>query len=86
MRALTVFDQTIFALNDNGVMVILNNHINDAIWCCSSHDANGLWYNANYTESDWLDTLFEMTSRYSQNEMVIGVDLRNEIREDKVNK
>jgi len=66
-------------------MVILNNHISDAIWCCNLDDANGLWYNANYTESDWLHTLYEMSYRYSGNKMVIGVDLRNEIMEDTVN-
>ena len=43
------FDATVEALTKAGVMTILNNHISDAEWCCSSDDANGLWHNANYT-------------------------------------
>jgi endoglucanase len=70
-------------------MVILNNHIGDAIWCCNLDDGNGLWYNKNYTTQDWLEVLDAMSQRYSlevnYNPMVIGVDLRNEIRDDKVN-
>jgi len=43
--ALEVFDATIDSLTQAGVAVILNNHISDAIWCCSSEDGNGLWHN-----------------------------------------
>lgn len=46
--ALEVFDKTVESLTKAGVAVILNNHISDAMWCCSDWDGNGLWYNNNY--------------------------------------
>jgi len=44
-----VFDATVKSLVNAGVMVILNNHISDAMWCCGLTDANGLWHNKRYT-------------------------------------
>lgn len=49
LTAMDIFDHTIKALTTAGVAVILNNHISDAMWCCSDWDGNGLWYNKNYT-------------------------------------
>jgi hypothetical protein len=46
--AMEVFDATVASLSKAGVAVILNNHISDAMWCCSVTDSNGLWYNDNY--------------------------------------
>ena len=63
-------------------MVILNNHISDAMWCCNTDDGNGLWYNKNYSEDKFFDALIDLTKRYKDNPMVIGNDLRNEIRTD----
>jgi len=48
MTAMEVFDATIKALTDANQMIILNNHISDAGWCCSPNDGNGLWHNPNY--------------------------------------
>lgn len=48
MTAMEVFDATIKALSDAGQMVILNNHVSDAGWCCHPDDGNGLWHNPNY--------------------------------------
>jgi endoglucanase len=87
-----VFDKTVEALTRAGVMVILNNHISDAMWCCNLDDGNGLWYNPRYSTKDFYDTLVKMTERYytdnehtAKNSMVIGVDIRNEIRDDNNN-
>ena len=66
-------------------MVILNNHISDAKWCCSETDGNGMWYNPDYPAEKWFDALKNMTLRYKHNPMVIGNDLRNELRADKNN-
>jgi endoglucanase len=38
-------------------MVILNNHMSDAGWCCGNDDNNGMWYNDNYSEKMWLNAL-----------------------------
>ena len=79
-KAMDVFDEVIKSLTSNGVMVVLNNHVSDAIWCCSSDDGNGMWFNPKYPEDKWIDILKQLTVRYKDNPMVIGNDLRNELR------
>ena len=80
-----IFDETVDALTKAGVMVILNNHISDAMWCCSEDDGNGLWHNENYSADYWSQTVRDMSKRYSTNLMVVANDLRNEIRYDSKN-
>jgi endoglucanase len=36
------------------IMVIFDNHLSRADWCCSDTDGNGLWYNRDYPETQWL--------------------------------
>jgi len=82
-RSMDVFDATVKSLADAGVMVILNNHISDAGWCCSETDGNGMWYNPKYPEETWIETLEAMTLRYKDTPLVVGNDLRNELRKDR---
>ncbi|CAE7832431.1 unnamed protein product [Symbiodinium sp. KB8] len=77
---LELFDVTVHELTANGLMVILNNHVSTSMWCCSTTDQEGLWYTSAYPESAWLHALGLMTSRYKDNPLVVGFDLRNEIR------
>ena len=49
-KSMEIFDETVSALVKAGVMVVLNNHISDAMWCCSGDDKNGLWHNDNYSD------------------------------------
>ena len=79
-NALTIFDAVVNALTGAGIMVILDNHMSNAGWCCSTTDNNALWYNAQYPESSWIANWQMMAARYQSNPMVIGVDLRNEPR------
>jgi len=83
--ALEVFDMTVESLTKAGVAVILNNHISDAMWCCGDWDGNGLWYNKNYTTEQWTSAVVQISARYKENKLVIGNDLRNEIRNDAKN-
>ena len=83
--ALEVFDKTVESLTKAGVAVILNNHISDAMWCCSDWDGNGLWYNTNYNTDQWTAAVVGVSARYKDNKLVIGNDLRNEIRNDAKN-
>lgn len=48
-----IYDKTVESLTNAGVAVILNNHISDAMWCCSNEDRNGLWHNKNYSADEW---------------------------------
>jgi endoglucanase len=82
LTSMQVFDKTVEALTNAGLGVVLNNHISDAMWCCSTTDGNGLWHTTNYPEDMWLEAVASMSERYVDNLLVIGNDLRNEIRED----
>jgi len=66
-------------------MVILDNHMSDADWCCSYTDGNGLWYTANYSEAQWISIWQQVVQRYANNPYVIGCDLRNELRITTIN-
>ncbi len=80
MHALDILDQVVSTLAANHLMVILDNHVSDAIWCCSNSDGDGLWYNTTYPETSWIHDWQGMVSRYASQPDVIGVDLRNEPR------
>jgi endoglucanase len=79
LNAMSIFDQVVGALTGAGLMVILDNHTSNAMWCCGN-DVNNLWYNNNYPESAWINDWTGMAQRYASNSLVIGVDLRNEPR------
>lgn len=81
-NALTILDQVVGALTNAGIMVILDNHNSDAEWCCSNTDGNALWYNTQYTETNWISDWQGIVTRYQSNPWVIGADLRNEPRGD----
>jgi endoglucanase len=79
-RAMEVMDAVIDALAKAHIMVILDNHVSRADWCCSETDGNGLWYNAEYPEAKWLADWQTIVRRYKKQKWVIGADLRNELR------
>ncbi len=79
-HAMEVMDAVIDALAKAHIMVILDNHMSRADWCCDEKDGNGLWYNAEYPESKWLTDWQTITERYKHQNWVIGADLRNELR------
>lgn len=61
-------------------MVILDNHMSDANWCCNIDDGNGLWYTNNWPEQYFFDAWKGMVTRFAKEPMVIAADLRNELR------
>ena len=79
-HAMEVMDAVIAALADAHILVILDNHVSRADWCCSETDGNGLWYNADYPERAWLADWQTIVRRYRAQPWVIGADLRNELR------
>ncbi len=81
-HAMDVFDATVNALVQEGIFIILDNHMSNADWCCSGTDGNTLWYNADYPESKWIADWKGMVRRYKNVPQVIGADLRNEPRAD----
>lgn len=85
LTALDVFDKCVEELTTLGLLVIINNHMSDAAWCCNLDDDNALWYNDRYPEEAWMKSLEFLAARYKDNQRVIGFDIRNEPRglEDK---
>lgn len=81
LSPLQIFDKTVSALTKVGLLVILNNHVSSAGWCCSDSDGEGLWYTDKYSEDDWLEGLKLITHRYRSDVRVAGFDLRNEVRQ-----
>ncbi len=80
-NALEVFDGVVKAAADAGILVILNNHMSDAGWCCNDDDGNGLWYNERFSEEAWIANWVALAQRYQDIPAVIGADLRNEPRQ-----
>ena len=79
-RAMEIMDAVVDALAKAHIMVILDNHMSQADWCCDEKDGNGLWYNDEYPESKWLADWRTIVGRYKHERWVIGADLRNELR------
>jgi len=79
-HAIAVMDAVIGALARAHIMIILDNHMSRADWCCSETDDNGLWHNQEYPETSWLADWHTIARRYRQQPWVIGADLRNELR------
>ncbi len=79
-HAMEVMDAVIAALARAHILIVLDNHMSNADWCCSETDNNGLWYNREYPETSWLRDWKAMAGRYRKQPWVIGADLRNELR------
>jgi endoglucanase len=79
-RAMEIMDGVVDALAKAHIMIILDNHMSRADWCCSDKDGNGLWFNAEYPESKWLADWRTIVARYKHERWVVGADLRNELR------
>eukprot|EP00929_Paragymnodinium_shiwhaense_P024490 TRINITY_DN15046_c0_g1_i2.p1 TRINITY_DN15046_c0_g1~~TRINITY_DN15046_c0_g1_i2.p1 ORF type:complete len:726 (-),score=120.78 TRINITY_DN15046_c0_g1_i2:239-2416(-) len=82
LRSMEVMDRNIQTITDAGLLVILSNHVTTYAWCCAVDDGNSMWFNENWTEADWYESLRNISARYRHNPRVIGVDLRNEPRPD----
>ncbi|KAI1408804.1 glycoside hydrolase family 5 protein [Hypoxylon sp. FL1857] len=85
-----VYEAVIAALWKRNVMTILDNHVSKASWCCSIDDGNGWWdqgfgyndMNSRYFKTqEWLDGLQAIATWSVSQPGVIGMGLRNEIRE-----
>jgi hypothetical protein len=50
------------------------------MWCCSLTDGNGYWHTDSYPTHKWEEALLKITTRYLDEPMVVGNDLRNEPR------
>ncbi|KAI3468671.1 hypothetical protein Pfo_025334 [Paulownia fortunei] len=80
---LTVVDAqraVIEELAQQGVMVVLDNHVSKPVWCCGDHDGNGFFGDKYFDAEEWLQGLAIVAKRYKDTSMVVGMSLRNELR------
>ncbi|KAK6842106.1 family 5 glycoside hydrolase [Apiospora arundinis] len=62
LRALEIFEACVKALTDEGIAVIINNHITSATWCCGADPCDAGWANdhlgplcrVSQSEEDWI--------------------------------
>ncbi|KAK9770630.1 hypothetical protein SCAR479_12706 [Seiridium cardinale] len=88
LRALDVLEACITALTDEGIAVIVNNHITTATWCCGADPCDAGWANdhlgpickISQSEEEWIQHWETVMERFVDNPFVIGADLRNEVR------
>ncbi len=88
LRALDIYVAVVQALTDAGIMVIINNHITQATWCCGTNLCDTAWYNdhlgpacrVRQTEEQWIENWEIVMGDFIDNPLVIGADLRNEPR------
>jgi endoglucanase len=78
--SLEVLDAVIDALSAQGLVTILDNHRSRGDWCCDTIHGDGLWYTAEYPETAFISDWETMARRYKDKPLVIGADLRNELR------
>jgi len=86
---LGAFAKVIEELRNRGIMVILDNHVSKAGWCCGNSDGNGWWDAASgydssnsrfFNTNDWLRGLSAMAQFAKSHSNVVGMSLRNELR------
>lgn len=88
LPAMDVFEAVTTALTDAGLAVIINDHITSATWCCGANPCDAAWTNSylgpicrvKMSEEQWIRNWETMMSRFVHNPLVIGADLRNEVR------
>ncbi|KAK2593060.1 hypothetical protein QQS21_009226 [Conoideocrella luteorostrata] len=88
LRALDIFEAVTSTLTDAGIAVIINNHITRATWCCGANPCDAAWSNdylmglckVTQSEDQWIQNWETVMQRFTNNSLVIGADLRNEVR------
>jgi endoglucanase len=78
--SLEILDAVIDALSAEGLVSILDNHRSRGDWCCDTAHGDGLWYTAEYPEAAFIADWETMAQRYGDRPLVVGADLRNELR------
>ena len=75
LTAMQIMDKIVAYAGEIGLKIILDHHRNDSGPGASS---NGLWYDAQHPESQWISDWQMLAGRYANNPTVIGADLHNE--------
>lgn len=79
------YQVVVSSLDNNKVMIILDNHISKAGWCCSDFDGNGFFGDKYFNPELWLMGLNRVATMFNGTTNVIAMSLRNELRGPKQN-
>uniref|UniRef100_A0A0E0K1Y0 Glycoside hydrolase family 5 domain-containing protein n=1 Tax=Oryza punctata TaxID=4537 RepID=A0A0E0K1Y0_ORYPU len=74
------FRAVVDSLGENGVMVILDNHVSQPSWCCADDDGNGFFGDLHFDPDVWVRGLSSMAALFAGVPNVVGMSLRNELR------
>ena len=86
--ALEIFHAVVKSMTDYGLFVIPNDHITQATWCCGANLCDGQWSNewlwpfcrVRQSEKQWIENWKKVMRPLANNRLVVGADLRNEVR------
>ncbi|XP_027915564.1 glycosyl hydrolase 5 family protein-like [Vigna unguiculata] len=85
LSLIQAFQTVVKSLGDNGVMVILDNHLTRPGWCCGNSDGNGFFNDNFFNPDQWILGLTKMATLFKGVTTVVGMSLRNELRGSKQN-
>jgi hypothetical protein len=75
LTGLQVMDKIVQYADQIGVKIILDHHRSEA---GAGTSDNGLWYDAQYSQAQWVSDWQMLAQRYANDASVIGADLHNE--------
>jgi hypothetical protein len=75
-----VFDAVLNTLGKNNILVLFDNHVSKAMWCCSNNDGNGFWGDRYFDVEQWINGVKFMAQKTVDRPYVIAMSLRNELR------
>jgi chitinase len=75
LSALQIMDKIVDYAGQVGLRIILDHHRSDS---GAGTSPNGLWYDAQHSDAQWVADWQMLAQRYANNPTVIGADLHNE--------
>jgi chitinase len=75
LTALQIMDKIVDYAGQVGLKIILDHHRSDP---GAGVSPNGLWYDAQHSQADWVSDWAMLATRYADKPQVIGADLHNE--------
>ena len=75
LSALQIMDKIVDYAGQIGLKIILDHHRSDS---GAGTSPNGLWYDANHSQAQWVSDWQMLAQRYADDPQVIGADLHNE--------
>ncbi|KAJ4826160.1 hypothetical protein Tsubulata_037362, partial [Turnera subulata] len=80
MNLLQAFETVVGILGTHGLMLILDNHTSQPIWCCGNNDGNGFFNDPEFNPQEWMLGLTTVAQRFRGKSQVVAIGLRNELR------